>query len=80
MKYNIKEAQKKQSEAYNRRHKEKYTFKAGDIVLLCNLKRADRKGGKSSVPWIRTYIVEEAYVNGSCSLMGKEGLLEYVQS
>ena len=76
---NIKEAQEKQSEAYNRRHKGKYTFKAGDKVLLRNLKRADRKG-KSSIPWIGPYIVEEAYENGTCSLSGKEGLLKGKQN
>ena len=31
-------------------------------------------------PWIGPYIVEEAYENGTCSLMGKEGLLKGKQN
>ena len=44
---NIKKAQAKQQEDYNQRHKTAYSYKPGDLVLLKNLKRADRKGSKA---------------------------------
>ena len=47
---NIKKAQAIQQEDYNQRHKTAYSYKPGDLVLLKNLKRADRKGGKASLP------------------------------
>ncbi|MPC38862.1 hypothetical protein E2C01_032378 [Portunus trituberculatus] len=42
---NIQKAQAKQQEDFNQRHKTAYSYKPGDLVLLKNLKRADRKGG-----------------------------------
>ena len=42
----IQNAQLQQRVAYNKRHKSSITFQVDDQVLLRNLKRIDRKGGK----------------------------------
>src|SRR5207248_10103056 len=51
----IQEAQKRQRRDYNKRHQPTHTLKPGDHVLLRNLKRDDRKGGKYSTPWLGQY-------------------------
>jgi len=55
-------------------------LKQGDKVLLRNLKRADRKGGKSTLPWIGPYTVEETYGNGTCTLKGGKGVIKAKQN
>jgi hypothetical protein len=75
----IDHAQVKQCEAYNKRHEVTYTFKLGDKVLLRNLKRADRKGGKCKSPWLGPYTIKSVYNNNTCQLNGPNGELKCKQ-
>lgn len=52
---NIDLSQARQRQDYNKRQHNKASFQIGDHVLLCNSKRADRKGGKSVDPWSGPY-------------------------
>ena len=55
---NIKKAQKKQQKDYNKRYNmPPSTLPIGSKVLLQNLKRQDRKGGKFTFKWIGPYII-----------------------
>lgn len=65
---NIQKAQAKQQQDYNQRHKTAYSYKPGDLVLLKNLKRADRKGGKASLPWSGPFKLEKLLANNTCVL------------
>ena len=69
----IDHAQVKQCEAYNKRLKVTHTFKPGDKVLLKNLKRADRKGGKCTTPWLGPHTIKSIYDNNTCQLDGPNG-------
>ena len=56
---NIRKAQDKQKKDFDRRHLSNSEIKVGDLILLSNNKRKDRKGGKSSFAWLGPYIVSE---------------------
>jgi len=75
----IKKAQANQCHVYNERHKASYKCQSGDKVLLKNLKRADRKGGKHSMPWLGPYTVSSVFENNTCSLVGARGELKSKQ-
>ena len=45
----------------------KTEIKGGDIVLLKNNKRFDRKGGKFSQKWLCPYTVMNITVKGVCA-------------
>jgi len=60
---NILDAQEKQRRDYQARHKSKQDFEVGDKVLVWNTRRADRKGGKMSDPWLGPYIVNKVCKN-----------------
>jgi len=47
----VAKAQEKQKRNYNCRHELKDLLHSGDLALLRNIKRTDRKGGKSALPW-----------------------------
>ena len=62
---NIKKAQKKQQKDYNkRRNTPPSTLPIGSKVLLQNLKRQDRKGGKFTFKWIHPYIIQSISKTG----------------
>lgn len=71
----IKVAQTRQKKQYNARHESKLKLKPGDRVLLKNLRRADRKGGKSALPWMGPYSIGEVFDNNTCSLVSETGVL-----
>lgn len=62
-------AQVKQCDAYNKRLNVKHTYRPGDKVLSKNFKRADRKGGKNTTPWLGPYKITAIYDN-TCQLVG----------
>lgn len=47
----------------------------GSKVLLKNMRRSDRKGGKASDPWIGPYVVMEVKETGTCRLKNKRGVV-----
>ncbi|KAK3916962.1 Sentrin-specific protease 1, partial [Frankliniella fusca] len=51
---NIKEAQKIQKKEYDARHNFHRKYQIGDLVLVKNFRRADRKGSKLERPWNKT--------------------------
>ena len=53
----IDKAQKKQKKDYERRHQ--LEFSIGEKVLLYNLRRADRKGGKGCLPYDGPYFIDK---------------------
>ena len=70
---NIKKAQSRQKNDYNKRHAGKKVFSAGDKVLLYNLQRKDRKGGKYLQPYKGPYTILKVFENGTFELQGKIG-------
>jgi CRISPR/Cas system-associated endoribonuclease Cas2 len=76
---NIKRAQERQRTSYNRRHSCKYKYQVGDKVLVRNLKRDDRKGGKSKNPWIGPYVISDISNNNTCALTSEAGQLKSKQ-
>ena len=56
-------------------HVQKKAFKSGEKVLLYNLRRADRKGGKQVDRWDGPYTVVEVFNNGNYSLRNESGQL-----
>ena len=70
---NIIHAQDKQKRAYKARNLSKKAFKIGDKVLSWNLRRADRKGGRMSDPWLGPYTVSTITANGAYELTSKDG-------
>ena len=52
----------------------KRAFKVGEKVLLWNLRRADRKGGKMSVAWLGPYTVAEVFPNSVYSVTSLSGV------
>ena len=62
---NIRNAQKRQKKDYNKRHANKRAFEIGEKVLLYNLRRADRKGGKQQDVWDGPYTVAKIFNNGN---------------
>ena len=72
---NIKKAQKKQQKDYNKRHNTPpSTLPIGSKVLLQNLKRQDRKGGKFTFKWIGPYIIQSISKTGLCALSNQKGV------
>ena len=66
---NIKKAQEKQQKDYNKRQNTPpSTLPIGSKVLLQNLKRQDRKGGKLTFKWIGPYIIQSISKTGLCAL------------
>ena len=70
---NIKNAQKRQKTDYDNRHKTKKVYSVGEKVLLYNLRRADRKGGKQCDIWNGPYSVTEVHDNGTYTLSNSKG-------
>jgi len=71
---NIENVQVRQRVSYNKRHKTDSMFNVNDKVLLRNLKRDDRKGGWSAIPWkpkIGYYIIDSINSNKTCVLIYK---------
>lgn len=65
---NITKAQKRQSKAYNKRHDLKHNFTIGTQVLLRNMRRDDRKGGKLTQPWLGPFTIVKLFHNNTCYL------------
>lgn len=78
-KNNIEKSQEKQRKHYNKRHSTKDELKEGDKVLLKNLKRADRKGGKETCPWLGPYAIVKVNDNSTCRLSSETGELKKTQ-
>jgi len=70
---NIKNAQKRQKTDYDNRHKTKKVYSVGEKVLLYNLRRADRKGGKQCDIWNGPYSVTKVHDNGTYTLSNSKG-------
>ena len=71
---NIKDAQTKQKETYDRKHL-KEEIPEGAEVLLENTKQKQRKGGKYDPLWLGSYIVDKNNGKGLYSLKRKNGEL-----
>lgn len=72
---NIKKAQGKQRRDYNNRHCTPLSkLQIGSKVLLQNLKRKDRKGGKFTYKWIGPYTVQSISKTGMCVLSNQNGI------
>ena len=69
----ISKAQEKQKRDYNRRHSLPCPIKVGDIVLLKNNKREDRKGGKFAYKWLCPYTVRDISQSGLCTMINQKG-------
>ena len=61
---NIRNAQDKQKKDFDQRHLSNTEIKVRDLILLCNNKRKDKKGGKFSSAWLDTYIASEITPKG----------------
>ena len=72
---NILQAQDKQKRDYERRHRGKKKFDVGSSVLLWNLRRDDRKGGKMADPWLGPYTAFRVFNNGTYDLKSQDGQL-----
>jgi len=70
---NIVRAQDRQKRDYQKRHLKKTPFAQGDDVLLWNLRRADRKGGKMQSPWLGPYKIGRVCGKGTYELVNEEG-------
>ena len=68
---NIKAAQKRQKRDYERRHNNALTFSVGDKVLLHNLRRVNRKGGKHKDVWDGPYCVVKVITFSKLSFEGQ---------
>jgi hypothetical protein len=71
---NVLKAQDRQKRDYAKRHSNKKPFAVGDAVLLWNLRRADRKGGRMKDPWLGPYKVGRDCGNGTYELINQEGV------
>ena len=72
---NIKKAQEKQQKDYNKRHSTPpSTLPIRSKVLLQDLKRQDRKGGKFTCKWIGPYTIESISKTGLCALTNQKGV------
>lgn len=79
-KKNIDEAQLRQRESYAKRHSKADTmFNPGDKVLLKNLRRNDRKGGWSVMPWIGPFTIESISDKNTCTLKKGDRVLKSKQ-
>lgn len=77
---NIENSQIRQRASYAKRHiKADILFKAGDKVLLKNLKRDDKKGGWSLMPWIGPFVIESLSDNHTCILKKGDRILKTKQ-
>lgn len=65
---NIAQAQLKQKKDYSKRRGKCQTIKEGDKVLLRNLKRDDRKGGKCQKTWLGPYVCSKIHDKNLCEL------------
>ena len=68
VKENIKEAQKKQKEVYDRKHTDPPKFAAGAIVLKKDFRRKKRKGGCLDHRWIGPYKIVKDVGKGFYSI------------
>ena len=71
---NILSAQARQKKNYENRRLPKPNFKSGEKVLLCNLRRSDRKGGKFSYSWFGPYSIGEVFDNRTVTLINVDGV------
>ena len=76
---NIKDAQEQQKAAYDKRHSPEL-FAIDDRVLLKNLVRHDRKGGKFTERWTGPYQVAKVCGKNTYLLKGEQGLLKKKQN
>ncbi|CAK9302787.1 unnamed protein product [Gordionus sp. m RMFG-2023] len=74
-KENILVAQDRQKRDYQKRLKDKIPYEVGQQVLIWNSRRADRKGGKMSDPWLGLYIIDKVYENDLYSVSNKDNTL-----
>lgn len=76
---NIENAQARQRTAYSKRHQTEHVFKVNDKVLLRNLRRDNRKGGWSSLPWkpkVGCYVIYTTIYYQTCVLKYKGKILK----
>lgn len=79
-KKNIDEAQLRQRESYAKRHSKADTmFNPGDKVLLKNLRRNNREGGWSVMPWIGPFTIESISDKNTCTLKKGDRVLKSKQ-
>ena len=72
---NINKAQMKQKKDYEQRQKKASAFKVGQEVLVRNLKRQDRKGGKQEYPWNGPYTINSILDKGLCTIKNDTGIV-----
>nr|XP_047130952.1 uncharacterized protein LOC124810314 [Hydra vulgaris] len=70
---NIVCAQKKQKIDYDRKHTTPSKFFVGQKVLLRNLKKENRKGGKMTFSWLGPYEILDILSNSTCLLRNIKG-------
>jgi len=71
---NIIKAQDTQKRDYTKRHGTKRAFVEGDEVLLWNLRRVDRKGGRMKDSWLGPYKIGHVADKNTYELLNKEGI------
>ena len=69
---NIRKAQDKQKKGFDRHHLSNSEIKVGDLILLLNNKRKDRKGGKFLFTWLGPYIVSKVTPKGTTKLKKRD--------
>ena len=69
---NIKNAQRKQKEVYDRKHLQQ-ELPEGAEVLLENTKQKQRKGGKYDPVWLGPYLINKSFGKGVYSLKKRNG-------
>ena len=77
----IHRAQKKQKDAYDRKHSLSNSYVIGDLVLKKDFKRKKRAGGKLDAQYVGPYIITEVYGKGTYRLLlmeNKECIVEIV--
>ena len=69
---NIRKAQDKQKKGFDRHHLSNSEIKVGDLILLLNNKRKDRKGGKFLFTWLGPYIISKVIPKGTTKLKKRD--------
>lgn len=65
---NILDAQLRQKASYSKRYLQlENIFEKGDEVLLKNLRRENRKGGRVFMPWIGPFIIHDILDKKMCT-------------
>jgi hypothetical protein len=75
---NIRVAQERQKELYDRKHAHPCAFTVGDKVLMKDITRKKRKGGKMDVKFLGPYTITKKFGKGIYSFVSDENVVEKV--